>query len=87
MNRPYPRVERERFHPQGKRELRLRCLVRGCSEPVRCKVVIEWSWFRGEDSPPRYICLLHGKKYRGAASIPNLSYVTDTQLVEAPDGR
>ena len=82
-NRHYPRLMRERFHPIGKKELKLKCLVLGCREPVRSKVVVQYSWFRGEDGDPHYLCNTHGKKYNGANSIPNPFYVSDKDPLNA----
>lgn len=80
--RAYPRVIREQFHPIGKKQLRLRCIVRSCQETITRRVVIEYSWFRGEDGAPCYLCNRHGKKYRGKSSVPNPDYVSDKEFLE-----
>ena len=79
MSKHYPRVERERFHPKGKKKLK--CISGNCLEPVTRRITIQNSWFRGEDGQSHYACDAHGKKYRGKNSIPNPYYITDNEFL------
>jgi len=79
--RNYPRIIRERLYPQVKRNRNKRCSVPGCVEWAARRITLEVSWFRGEDRPGGFLCLRHGKKYRGANSVPNPDYWTDDMIV------
>lgn len=83
MSKTYPQVEREPLIQNAKRDRNKRCSV--CQAPATRRIVIETSWFRGEDEIAGYLCDRHGKKYRSnaarQASEPNPDYVTDAAIV------